>query len=231
MLTTWLNRNVKEMTLTTRKARPIKREGQVFRDDRLFIVACDDTYAPKQYFDFFEIARVKVAVIPTDDGASVAKHVLDRLVSYEHEADDQLWMLLDTDHCLEPNHIKGFLEALQDARQRNVRVALSRPCFEFWLLLHHEEPEGLQDEATAAEVEKRLKAGIGGYDKTNLQREKFPLESVIVACARAEKLDIEVRGGDVPERPTSRVYQLWKAIAEAGLPSQLPPELAKLVNR
>ena len=40
------------MSLTRRKARPLKRDGTRLRDDRLFIVACDDTYAPKQYFDF-----------------------------------------------------------------------------------------------------------------------------------------------------------------------------------
>ena len=31
---------------------PLSRDPHTFRDDRLFIIACDDTYAPKQYFDF-----------------------------------------------------------------------------------------------------------------------------------------------------------------------------------
>lgn len=30
---------------------PLVRETATFRDDRLFIIACEDTYAPKQYFD------------------------------------------------------------------------------------------------------------------------------------------------------------------------------------
>lgn len=42
------------MSLFPRKPRPIKRHEATFRDDRLFIVACDDTFAPKQYFEFYE---------------------------------------------------------------------------------------------------------------------------------------------------------------------------------
>ena len=88
------------MSLTHRKARPLTRDAASLRDDRLFIVACDDTYAPKQYFDFFRITRVQVHVIPTPDGSSAAEHVLDRLRNIDHEEDDELWMLLDTDGSL-----------------------------------------------------------------------------------------------------------------------------------
>ena len=36
------------MPLIARNPRPIERDKKEFRDDRLFIVACDDTFAPKQ---------------------------------------------------------------------------------------------------------------------------------------------------------------------------------------
>ena len=52
------------MSLVARKPRPLTRDATTFRDDRLFIVACDDIYAPKQYF------------VGTTDGTSVARHVL-----------------------------------------------------------------------------------------------------------------------------------------------------------
>jgi hypothetical protein len=56
------------MSLVRRKSRPLSRDTGSLRGDRLFIVACDDTFAPKQYFDFFRIARVKIHVVPTLDG-------------------------------------------------------------------------------------------------------------------------------------------------------------------
>lgn len=70
------------------------RDSNNFRDDRLFIIACDDTYAPKQYFGFFENPRVKVHVIPTLDGTSNASRVLDRLMEYEYEEGDERWLLV-----------------------------------------------------------------------------------------------------------------------------------------
>jgi hypothetical protein len=192
-------------------------------------VACDDTYAPKQYFDFFSITRVKVHVVATEDGKSVAQHVLEKLLSYETEEDDERWMLLDTDHCTQGNHLPSFIRAITDAKQRGVKVALSKPCFEFWLLLHHIEDSHVEVLPNADHVERKLRMTLGEYNKTSLKLEHYPLASVADACQRAERLDGAVTGGDIPISNTSRVYLLWKAIAAKALPSQLPPELRSLL--
>jgi hypothetical protein len=212
-----------------RKPRPLKRDADSLRDDRLFIVACDDTYAPKQYFNFFKITRVKVHVVPTEDGTSAAEHVLERLRNIEHEEDDELWMLLDTDHYVHGTHLASFTAALAAAGQLGVSVALSRPCFELWLLLHHEEEAEVVPLRSAEDVESALRKRLGQYNKTNLRQEHFPLESVSSACLRAERLDSTVRGGEIPGENTSRVYLLWKAIAAKALPTQLPDELRALI--
>jgi hypothetical protein len=100
------------MTLTHRKPRPIRRDIPTLRDAKLFIIACDDTYAPEQYFSFFpHFSRVQIHVIPTTDGSSVAKHVLERLLEIDVEDYDDRWMILDTDHCLKPQHFSGFEQA------------------------------------------------------------------------------------------------------------------------
>lgn len=221
------------MSLVQRKARPLTRDAVSLRDDRLFIVACDDTYAPKQYFGFFNITRVMVHVVPTQDGTSVAKYVLERLLNFAHEmkveVDDELWMLLDIDHCTVGNHFKSFIAAIKDARRRNIKVALSKPCFELWLLLHHEEESAVTALKNAQETEIALRKKLGQYDKRNLKQEHYPLASVYKACQRAERLDGVVKGGDNPSDNISQVYLLWKAIAAKGLPSQLPAELRGLL--
>ena len=97
------------MSLTHRKPRPLVRDAASLRDDRLFIIACDDTYAPKQYFEFFRIARIQVHVVPTTGGASAALHVLSRLLAIDHEPDDELWLVLDTDHCIKAATLRAFL--------------------------------------------------------------------------------------------------------------------------
>jgi hypothetical protein len=198
------------------------------RDDRLFIVACDDTYAPKQYFDFFRITRIQIHVVPTEDGTSAAEHVLGRLQGIDHDDDDELWLLLDTDHYVAGSHLKSFVAAITEAKQQGVKVALSRPCFELWLLLHHEEESVVGSLSNAHDVEKALREKLGEYNKANLKPWHYPLSSVLNASKRAERLDGVVSGGDIPDANTTRVYQLWKAIAAKALPSQLPAELRGL---
>jgi len=216
------------MSLVRRKSRPLSRDTGSLRDDRLFIVACDDTFAPKQYFDFFRIARVQIHVVPTTDGTSAAAHVLDRLLRFDHDPDDELWMLLDTDHCAQGSHLQSFTATLRDAKQKGVNVALSKPSFELWLLLHHADETCVADLSTAAEVGSKLRTVIGQYDKTRLKASHYPLDSVAQAHARATRLDATVGGGYIPAGNTTRVYRLLEAIVNKALPSQLPPPLRNL---
>lgn len=219
------------MSLARRVPRPLTREVGEPRDTRLFVVACDDTFAPDQYFSFFRIPRVKVHVVPTIDGTSTAKQVLARLREIETDEEDERWMLLDTDHCITGAHVKGFQAAIRDAESHGIQVALSRPCFEFWLLLHH---LGLPPDAEYREcgsVEMALRIILGGYNKTRLRRQDFLLESVLKACTLAREIDAQVKGGRIPKSNTSRVFQLWESIARGSAFAQLPPELQQLKRR
>ena len=215
------------MTLVHRKKRPLARDKDSFRDDRLFLVACDDSYAPEQYFRFFRISRVQVHVVATTDGTSSAPHVLNRLLAIEHIEDDERWLLLDVDHCLQSTHTPTFLDALRRAKSLGVKVALSKPSFELWLLLHHVEPTEVATLANAREVESRLRVELGAYNKTRLSKADFPLSSVAKAHARAHSLDTTT-ASEIPTTNSSRVYKLWEAIVVGALKSQLPPELASL---
>jgi RloB-like protein len=217
------------MSPLQRKARPLTRDTASLRDDRLFIVACDDTYAPKQYFEFFRITRVQVHVVPTEDGTSAAPHVLSRLLAFDHEQDDELWLLLDTDHYTQGTHLASFTDAIAEAKRQGVNIALSKPCFELWLLLHHLNESEIGSPSNAQDVEDALRGALGNYNKSNLKREDYPLKSIADACSRAERLDVAVGGGDIPRYNTSRVYRLWKAIVAKALPSQLPPQLRALL--
>jgi RloB-like protein len=218
------------MPLTHRKPRPLSRDQQTFRDDRLFIIACDDTYAPKQYFEFFRIPRIHVHVVPTTDGSSNAQAVLDRLLEYDCQDHDERWILLDTDHAIRGPHIKQFLAALQTARQKGINVALSRPCFELWLLLHHVGEGVVAGLADCNAVDTHLRQVLGGYNKTNLVAGDYPLKSIAEACARAKRLEEVAGGGDIPDRNTTRVFQIWASICRKALPAQLPRELQELTR-
>ena len=217
------------MSLIIRQPRPLKRDAGTFRDDRLFIVACDDTYAPKQYFNFFKISRVQVHVFPSEGGlSSIADHVLDKLLSIEHEEFDELWLLLDTDHYIHGEHLKGFSNALSRARQNHVNIALSRPCFELWLLLHQVGKSDVADLDDAVSVTKKLREVLGEYNKTNLKKEHFTIDKVANAILEAQALDSKTVGGIIPANTTTRIYLLWKSIISKAALSQLPQPLADI---
>ena len=184
----------------------------MFRDTRLFILACDDTYAPKQYFEFLRSTRVRVHVVPTTDGTSAPKYVLDRLMEFDCDEGDERWLLLDVDHLAQGTHIGGLIQTIKEARQKGVHLALSKPSFEVWLLLHHEEAVAVGDLGRASEVETALRSKLGAYNKTNLRAEHFPPDAIKLACERARCLDSTTMGQDPPDTNTTRVYKLLDAI-------------------
>ena len=117
---------------------------------------------------------------------------------------------------------------MQQAQQAGIQVALSKPCFELWLLLHHLAETAVAALPNARAAEEALRNALGQYNKTKLDPSAFPLASVATACRRAESLDAMVPGGDIPAGNTSRVYKLWQAIAAKAHPTQLPEELRTL---
>lgn len=215
--------------ISSLKARPLNRGAGTLRDDRLFLVACDDTYAPKQYFSFLRLSRVQIHVVETDDTKSAAVYVLERLKKFSYEEDDERWMVLDTDHCIESNHFPSFIKAIAEARQAGIKIALSKPCFELWLLLHHVDEGTVAALAKAAETEARLREVLGEYNKCNLKSEHYPLATIATAITRAERLDTQVQGGDRPVANTTRVYLLLKAILASIPVEQRPEELRSVV--
>lgn len=213
------------------KPRPLIRDTDRLRDDRLFIVASDDSYAPKQYFNFFRLSRVQVHVVetPLDENRCHAIDVLERLEAIDHKEEDERWMLLDADHYVNGPHVKEFRRIIKEAKEKGISVALSKPCFELWLLLHHANRAAVTELDNAKSVEKALRDLLGEYNKTCLKREHFPLEAVAKAYLQARDLDKTVKGGVIPQTNTSRVYRLWEAIIANALPSQLPSELTALL--
>ncbi len=168
-------------------------------------------------------------MVETEDGTSAAPHVLERLLSFDHQDHDERWLLLDVDHCATGGHVASFIGAIRDAQRMGVSVALSKPCFELWLLLHHDDELAVQAFSDCTDTEAALRRILGEYNKTNLKQAHYPLDKVAAACTRAEALDQSVAGGEIPSANTTRVYQLLKAIAAKAIRSQLPAALWPLV--
>jgi hypothetical protein len=203
---------------TGRKQRPLGRDEKMYRDDKLFVIATEDRYAPKQYFDALRAtvksSRIKTKVLPTEDCRSSPAHVLERLKTFdaEHDSmpDDERWLLLDTDHWIQSNHKPSLMKVLNDARKIGYKVAMSRPCFEFWLLLHHHEDASSLNIVRCDDVRPHLLAKLSTYNKTLLKPNHYPLDSIASAILRAKQLDTEP--ADIPSKNGSRIYRIVEKI-------------------
>ena len=171
-----------------RRKRPIDRAKNPLRDTSLVVIASEDQYAVKQYFQLFHSSRIQFVVLETLDGASSPEHLVKRIEKYLEEFDigsgDQFWLVLDRDHWCDANHIKNFSAALTQCRQKEISVAISDPCFEIWLLLHfgnHPLKSGL----SCKDLGMLLKAARGNYNKTKIYNLGIQIEDVKAAVDRA----------------------------------------------
>jgi hypothetical protein len=207
---------------TGRKQRPLGRDECTFRDDRLFVIATEDRYAPKQYFDalarMVRSSRIKIKVLPTEDCRSSPQHVFDRLEEFEqqHEshAEDEKWLMLDTDHWIQAAHRHRLKEVLKCARQKGYKVAMSRPCFEIWLLNHHHENVAGLGILKCDDVRPHLLVALGEYNKTRLNPIHFPLSSIHLAVSRSKVQDSQP-ALDEPSGNCSRVYLIVEQILDS----------------
>ncbi len=193
----------------------------------MFVVATEDTHAPKQYFALFKNERIHLEVLGTrtgegSDPGTVVKRLEAFADKYQIAEDDQLWALLDTDHWVDVSHRKNLVEAIQNARRRTWHVAMSNPCFDFWLLLHHEDVAPGTRFGVCRDVGARIRAVLGEFNKSNLKAEHYPIEKVKLAIARARGLEPEENFAGAaadhwPENAGTRVFLLMEALAAAGL--------------
>jgi hypothetical protein len=175
----------------------------------IFIIATEGNLTEKLYFEGFnekahELGikdRVIVEVLDRDDTKSAPQYVKELLDEYKHEygvESEELWMVIDRDR---QNTSREFLiELVHTCKEACYNIALTNPCFEFWLLLHVADinqytPEVLFQNAKVNSkrrfIDRELSCQLGGYDKTKLKFEKFQ-PHLRTAIAQAELFAVEV---------------------------------------
>lgn len=184
------------------------------RDTRLIIIAAEGTTTEKTYFEssLFHNHRVQVRVIEAQNNLSAPNHVLDRLKSFakviDFQSNNRLWFMVDKDRWPD----KQLSEICSCAIRGNLKadLAISNPCFELWLYLHH--AAWTQGAVSSKEMTGNLRALLGGYKKARLDIESFR-DSIDIATQRAKALDKNPKGR-WPENPGTHVYKVIEAIRE-----------------
>lgn len=208
------------MGLTSRKRRPLNRTIPHLHDTNLVIIASEGEQTEKQYFEnIFGIRsrRVQIRVLESQAGKSAPKHVLARLKNYARDIplikNDQLWLVIDKDRWPDAQ----LHQVAQQCWRCSFRLAVSRPCFEIWLLLHFADLTPDMANASSRDVKNRLRTELGTYNSSHLEIERY-LFTYHEATRRAIELDTNP-DSTWPEQSGTRVYKLVQAIEALMNPS------------
>lgn len=120
---------------------------------------------------------------------------------------DEVWCVFDVEWPRNHPHLK---EALKTARDNGIRLAISNPCFEIWLIMHYSDCGAWLD---TAQAESRSR-GLDGRSGKGLDGDIYmPLRGV--AAGRAKRLGQrhERNGTEFPnDNPSSGMHHLLEAI-------------------
>ena len=203
------------MSLLHRKPKPLAPEEKTFRDDVLIVVVTEDTFAPEQYFNLIKARRVQVKVAPSQGGHSSPQAILASARVLKKDPDfqdfDEFWLLLDTDHWFERNHIANCMTVISEAKSEGFQVAVSNPCFDLWLLLHHDDVPPDRPFENCQSLEQRFRELKGKFNKTKLELEHFNVDLALVAIDRGKRLTPDT----INFRPKNPGTQVWALVERA----------------
>ena len=125
---------------------------------------------------------------------------------------DEIWCVFDIN-----DHPK-IEQAIQEARDSGIKVAISNPCFELWLVLHYQDQTGPIDGQAIQSLSKKL--GITDGKKITARAQGELLAKLGEARSHARDLESMHRdnGSKSWENPSS---QVWKFVDRLALFSEV----------
>ena len=188
-----------------------------FREPKLkMLIVCEGANTEKQYFEqFAKFHRNSLVEVIVEGGKGVpltvvraAKERKEKAISDAKRKDDEflkyqwVWCVFDVD-----NH-PNVPEARIMAADNGIELAISNPCFELWLLLHHRDCPG---ELHRHAAQTMLKDHVAGYDK-HVNFDDYT-DGYHKAVQRAKSLDqLAESMGEPGRNPTTGVYVLTEMI-------------------
>jgi len=127
--------------------------------------------------------------------------------SQEQGEIDEVWCLFDVEW---PENHPRLREARTKAAASDVRLAISNPCFELWLVLHFEDRTAWLDSDAAGKLRRKHDKSSGkGLDGSRY----MPRRADAAQRARALTAKHERDGSEFPDNnPSSGMYLLLEAI-------------------
>ncbi len=173
--------------------RSLKRKVATRRPRKTLLVFCEGERTEPEYLNSLkrqpavrDVAAVDFRVETGHGGSvpgtlvSMAAVARSRAIDEEAEI-DEFWCVFDVEW---PRNHPGLSEAIERARQNDIQLAISNPCFELWLILHFQNQGAWLDNAAA----RRMRRTLDGSSDKGLDAARYmPLASD--AARRAAELE------------------------------------------
>ncbi len=178
------------------------RRRPAFREQRTsLLVVCGAEVTEPAYFEGLKQARRNPAVTvkikaKRGDPEAVVKYTAGMRDRAEG-THDEVWCVVDVDRF-------DVAKAVAAARRLHVNLAVSNPCFEFWLLLHFEVCDAPL--TCYGDVKKRLVKHVPEYSKSELRFSDY-LNGINAALQRAREQNGEL-GFEHDRNPSTGVWAL-----------------------
>ncbi len=206
-------------------SRSLSRRGPVRDPLPLILVVCEGKVTEPRYVEEFRLAhgattvRVKV-VSPGGDPLALVEKAIELRENSVREArragDDNLrydeaWCVFDVD-----DH-QRLKEARRRAEAKGIRLSVSNPCFELWLILHFTDHSA---HMTSQQASRKLSKHLPQYDK-HIRYDELAA-GYTDAVSRARRLDqhhadLGKDGGN----PSTGMHRLTERIREFGKTARL----------
>ncbi len=208
-----------------REREELFRESNTIVKEKIIVLAFEGNDTEQIYFEEFkdsekfndELIYLHLLKRPKNNTNSAPNHVFKKLKKeakdeYNFNADDELWMIIDTDRW---RNIPQIIEECN--KLENMYVAVSNPCFELWLLLHIKDISEysieelkliLQNNKVTSKknyIDSKLTEILGAYNKSNPKPEQF-IPYLQNAIKQAKYLDS--KNEEYPKELGSHVYKI-----------------------
>ncbi|KUJ72836.1 RloB family protein [Thiomicrospira sp. WB1] len=200
------------------------------KDPSLIVIACEGEVTELAYFEGVREkldeagSKLKIKPLPARENShSAPKYVLDQMDSYKKQygkdRGDELCLVIDRDE--QAWETSAIADVAQQCFQKDYLLALSNPCFELWLLLHHEDVDNVPEElkrqflennCNCRFIKSRLVNVMDGFNPANLRIDDF-WEKTNLAIDRARSLDVNP-GDRWPNTLATRVYLIMEKVLD-----------------
>ena len=149
----------------------LQRQRGIKEMNRRVLIVCEDQKSAPNYFnalrDELKLPALSVVVASSDGRTQpiqvvqTAINMCDKAESKDNDDDpfDEAWAVIDGDYGVEINNARNSAAA----HEPKIKLAITTPCFEYWIILHFEDYGTTQK--TSAQIVSQLEKNIPDYGK------------------------------------------------------------------